>query len=78
MDTNTAQQIASKVTAAIKGQGRTKASVAEAAGIPWTTFSRKCNGDAEFKVSELIRIAAELGVAASTLMPDFLVKAVAA
>lgn len=70
MDHNTAQEIADKVAAAILRSGRSKSSVGSAVGIPATTFNRKINGHVEFTFSELLRIAAELAIAPSTLVPE--------
>lgn len=69
MDTTAAQQIAQQVREAIAERDLTKSSVAETAGIPWATFSRKINGHSEFTVSELLRIAAAIGVRPGALLP---------
>lgn len=72
-----AQELADKVAATILRSGRSKASVAAAAGIPHTTFARKINGHVEFSFGELLRIAAVLEVAPSTFTPyAFLAEAV--
>lgn len=59
--------------------GRTKKSTAMRAGIALSTFERKmlAGGD-DFKVTELRRIAAALGVHPATLMPPDLARAQAA
>lgn len=69
MDHITAQEIADKVAAGILRAGRSKSSVALAVGIPATTFGRKINGHVEFTFAELLRIAEELAVEPSTLIP---------
>lgn len=69
MDHITAQEIADKVAASILRSGRSKSSVALAVGIPATTFNRKINGHVEFSFAELLRIAGELGVEPSCLVP---------
>jgi len=71
MDSNTARQIAHLVASAIKSSGKTKASVAREALIPWTTFSRKISGQSsEFTLSELLRIAAALDIEPAALVPS--------
>ncbi|WP_264631490.1 helix-turn-helix domain-containing protein [Microbacterium hydrothermale] len=67
-----AQEMADKVAATILRSGRTKASVASAAGIPHTTFTRKINGHTEFTVGEILRLAEVLDVPPSTLTPSAL------
>ncbi|QDZ15815.1 helix-turn-helix domain-containing protein [Humibacter ginsenosidimutans] len=69
MDHTPAQELADKVAACILRSGRTKTSVADAAGIPHTTFNRKIKGHTEFTFAELLRIAAVLNVAPSTFTP---------
>lgn len=69
MDHKPAREIADKVAAAILRSGRSKASVARDAGIPYTTFGRKLDGHVEFTFSELLRLAEVLGVAPSSLVP---------
>ena len=79
MDHITAREIADKVAANILRAERSKASVALAVGIPATTFNRKINGHVEFTFSELLRIAEELDVNPSELIPSvFSAKQVAA
>lgn len=70
MDHSPAQELADKVAACILRSGRTKASVATAAGIPHTTFNRKINGYTEFTFGELLRIAAALDVPPATFTPS--------
>lgn len=77
MDHNTPQEIADKVAAGILRANRSKASVAIAVGIPGTTFGRKINGHVEFTFAELLRIAEELGVDPSSLIPSAFVGQVA-
>jgi predicted transcriptional regulator len=70
MATNTITiEVAEKVAAAITRADRTKLSVANAAGIPPSTFTRKINGHADFSVPELARIASAIGIAPSALLP---------
>lgn len=70
MDHSPAREVADKVAANILRSGRTKASVAAAAGIPHTTFTRKINGHVEFSFGELLRIAAVLDVSPSAFTPS--------
>ncbi|MCI2959514.1 helix-turn-helix domain-containing protein [Agromyces atrinae] len=70
MDYTPAKELADKVAASILRSGRTKASVASAAGIPHTTFNRKIHGHTEFTISELLRIAEVLEIAPSALAPS--------
>ncbi|GLU91303.1 helix-turn-helix domain-containing protein [Agromyces sp. NBRC 114283] len=70
MDYTPTREAADKVAAAILRSGRSKASVAQAAGIPHTTFTRKINGDTEFTFGELLRIAEVLEIAPSNLTPS--------
>lgn len=69
MDHTPAQELADKVAASILRSGRSKSSVATAAGIPATTFNRKINGHVEFTFSELMRLADVLDIAPSTFTP---------
>ena len=69
MANSPAQELADKVAACILRSGKSKTSVARAAGIPNTTFVRKINGHVEFTFGELLRIAEVLGVAPSTFVP---------
>ena len=75
MEHSPAREIADKVAASILRSGRTKASVAAAAGIPHTTFNRKINGHAEFGFAELLRIAEVIEVSPSEFTPTAFVKA---
>lgn len=78
MDHLITQAVADKVAAEILKSGRSKSSVAVSVGIPATTFNRKIHGHVEFTVSEILRIAEELNVAPSRLVPALFTKAVAA
>lgn len=69
MDHTPAQELADKVAASILRSGRSKASVASAAGIPTTTFNRKIYGHAEFTFSDLMRIASVLDISPSAFTP---------
>lgn len=69
MDHSTTQEVADKVAASILRSGRSKSSVAAAAGIPITTFNRKLDGHSEFTFGEVLRVARALGVAPSSLAP---------
>lgn len=69
MDHFTTQEVAGKVAAAILASGLSRRSVADAAGIPPTTFGRKLKGLVEFTFSELLRIADALGVKPSAFTP---------
>ena len=60
---------ADKVAASILRAGRSKASVAAEAGIPYSTFCRKLDGHTEFTIGELIRIAKAVGVPPSEYAP---------
>ena len=69
MDHSVAKEIADKVAASILRAERSKASVASAAGIPQTTFTRKINGHTEFTFSELLKIAEVLAISPSAFAP---------
>lgn len=71
----TASEVADKVAAAILRVGKSKASVANAAGIPITTFTRKINGHTEFTFGELMRVASAIGVPPSEFTPSAFVAA---
>lgn len=70
MDHNNTKQISDKVASAIARNDRSLASVAEAVGIPKTTFNRKINGRTDFYMGELIAIAVTLGVGLDEFVPD--------
>ena len=70
MDHYTPQEVAGKVAAAVLASPLSKRAVAEAAGIPATTFQRKLKGATEFHFSELLRLAEVLGVHPSKLAPS--------
>ncbi|WAC68868.1 helix-turn-helix domain-containing protein [Microbacterium sp. SL75] len=69
MDHSLAKLTADKVAASILRAGRSKASVASAAGIPTSTFGRKIDGHVEFTLGELLRIARAVGVSPSEYVP---------
>lgn len=58
------------IRAVIESTGRTQRWTADTAGIPHTTFHRKLNGDTDFKLREIRRIARALGVKPSALVPE--------
>lgn len=66
MDINRAT--AEKVAAAIEASGFSVASVAEQAHLPRVTLIRRLAGAPSFRIDELERIAAVLGVATTSLM----------
>lgn len=78
MDTATASEIGRRVEEEIADAGLSKSSVAETAGIPWATFSRKVNGHSEFSASEMIRISAVLNISPARFLPTAFRQAVAA
>ena len=69
MDSQITAETADKVAAAITRSPHSKSSVAQAAGIPYTSFTRKINGHTDFTVPELARVAKVLGVPPSSLLP---------
>ncbi|MBB3158233.1 lambda repressor-like predicted transcriptional regulator [Microbacterium proteolyticum] len=78
MDHSLAKLTADKVAASILRAGRSKASVASAAGIPNSTFGRKIDGHVEFTLGELLRVARAVGVSPSEYVPAEFVEAKAA
>lgn len=64
------REVAQRIAATILNQNRSKKSVAEAAGIPVVTFSRKLNDGANFTITEVARIADALGVHPGRLFPQ--------
>lgn len=69
MDSQITADTALLVAAAIARSDRSKAAVAQAAGIAYTSFTRKINGHTDFLVPEIARIARVLGVPPSSLLP---------
>lgn len=77
MDTNNPTnnintEVALRIAATMTNQGRSKKGVAEASGIPLTTFSRKLNGGAhaaQFTVTEIALIADALNIHPAKLFP---------
>lgn len=70
MDHSQIKMTADKVAASILRAGRSRASIASAAGIPYSTFCRKLDGHTEFTIGELIRVAHAVGVLPSEYAPD--------
>ena len=60
---------AEAVDAAIDASGRTKLSIAEETGIPYSTLNRKLAAKADFMFRELLAIADALGVKPSQFTP---------
>jgi hypothetical protein len=69
MDTNT-KAIAHRVDAARRGQGVEIRPLSVATGIPRVTLTRMLAGDAEFKTSQLLRVAHELKADAASWITD--------
>jgi len=63
-------EVADKVAAAILRSGKSKSHVANASGIPLTTFIRKINGHSDFSLSEINSIAQVLGISCAHLIPE--------
>lgn len=79
MAKTTAERIAQIVSQAIITAGKSKSSVAEATGIPYSTLGRKLLGRTEFTITDLITIAEALEIHPSRLIPsDFLAGTAAA
>lgn len=60
---------ASAVDAAIRRSGRTKLSISEETGIPYSTLNRKLAAKADFLFRELLEIAEAVGVSPSLFTP---------
>lgn len=67
--TTTAERVARSVSQAIVTADRSKAWVAQATGIPYSTLGRKLLGRSEFNFSELLLIAEVLGVSPARFVP---------
>lgn len=72
MDTNPtpAAETATAIVQAIEDAERSKKWTAEKAGIPITTFLRKCRGFGDFTVGEVARVAKALDRRPSDLLPQ--------
>ncbi|WP_066303319.1 helix-turn-helix domain-containing protein [Arthrobacter luteolus] len=77
MDTYS-NEAARNIAAVITRKDRSKKSVADAAGIPLTTFNRKINGHGDFGILELAAIADALQVHPTELLPAAFTQRVAA
>ena len=60
--------VARNVAKAMKDAGENPSSLAQATGIHRTTLTRKLTGNADFKTTELERIAEHLNTTAASLM----------
>lgn len=63
------ESVAEKVAAAITRSGSSKHAVADATGIPMTTFNRKINGHTPFNVEELALVARALNESPASFFP---------
>ena len=63
------QEVALRVAATITNQNRSKKSVAEASGIPLTTFIRKLENKTPFTIPDIGNVAVVLQVHPVTLFP---------
>jgi hypothetical protein len=63
-------EVADKVAAAILRSGKPKSHIANASGIPLTTFMRKINGHTDFSLSEIDSVARSLGISCAILIPE--------
>lgn len=71
MDLKTCSDTVScRINSAIVSLGKSRASIASAADISRTTFNRRLEGDGDFTLVELARIARALNVSPSVLLPD--------
>jgi transcriptional regulator with XRE-family HTH domain len=62
--------IGAAVKRAITQHGTSENKVAQAIGLPRTTFYRRATGHASFTGSDLIKIAQHLGIDARDLLPS--------
>lgn len=65
-----AGQVGRAVSVALLDAGRTKRSISDETGIPYSTLNRKVAGKAEFSLSELLLIAEAIGTTPSALLPS--------
>lgn len=64
------KEVCSRFLEVLRARNRTKLSVSEATGIPYSTLNRKLKGRGEFTLSELVVLADELRVHPSALLPE--------
>jgi lambda repressor-like predicted transcriptional regulator len=69
MSNSVVGETAEAVRAAIRDSGRSKQSISDETGIPYSTLNRKVQGKTEFSFSELFLIAQAVGVHPSTFTP---------
>lgn len=67
---HTSREVAARIAATINSRGVTQRAVADATGIPLTTFNRKLSGRVPFNTTELFLIADALSVSAVDLFPE--------
>lgn len=60
---------ADAVSEAIAASGRTRRSLSDETGIPYTTLNRKLAGKTEFSFSELFLLAEAMGIRPSVFAP---------
>jgi ribosome-binding protein aMBF1 (putative translation factor) len=65
-----AQEVATRVRAALAAQGKSGRWLSEATGIPNASCARRLRGRYEFSISELHRVADALGVPLASLVDD--------
>jgi transcriptional regulator with XRE-family HTH domain len=70
-------EVARRIAATITNKNRSKLSVADAAGIPNTTFDRKLRGASHFTIDEVARVADALDIHPGKLFPPSLLSDVA-
>lgn len=71
MNPTPARPFGEQVAARIEQQGKSLRSVAEAAGIPWSTFQRRVRSQSmSFTLGELTSVAEVLGITPSELITD--------
>lgn len=68
---------ADRIAAAMAREDRSQKWVAERARIPLTTFRRKLHGGNEFTLTEVLAIAAALGIHPVELLPHEFARAAA-
>lgn len=79
METTTSRnRVAGEVRASIARSGMKPFRIAQDAGIPQSTLSRRLSGKSAFSVDELIKIAAVLDVEVSTFFPSMRQRSAAA
>jgi lambda repressor-like predicted transcriptional regulator len=68
--TEAREWIAAEARAALARDGRSAASLAEAAGISRSALSKKLRAQVSFSVEEIVDVALALGINPGSLVPD--------